>query len=62
MMMRKLKTSELDEQAVMNLFYVAMGTQRGMSAISDEMAKDPTFSAWVQESSKGDPGISPEAP
>ena len=62
MMMRKLKTSELDEQAVMNLFYVAMGTQRGMSAISDEMAKDPAFSAWVQESSKGDPGISPEAP
>jgi len=62
MMMRKLKTSELDEQAVMNLFYVAMGTQRGMSAISDEMAKDPTFSAWVQESSKGDPGMSPEAP
>ena len=62
MMMRKLKTAELDEQAVMNLFYVAMGTQRGMSAISDEMAKDPTFSAWVQESSKGDPGISPEAP
>ena len=62
MMMRKLKTGELDEQAVMNLFYVAMGTQRGMSAISDEMAKDPTFSAWVQESSKGDPGISPEAP
>ena len=62
MMMRKLKTGELDEQAVMNLFYVAMGTQRGMSAISDEMAKDPTFSAWVQESSKGDPGTSPEAP
>ena len=62
MMMRKLKTAELDEQAVMNLFYVAMGTQRGMSAISDEMAKDPTFSAWVQESSKSDPGISPEAP
>jgi hypothetical protein len=62
MMMRKLKTAELDEQAVMNLFYVAMGTQRGMSAISDEMAKDPTFSAWVQESSKGDPGMSPEAP
>lgn len=62
MMMRKLKTAELDEQAVMNLFYVAMGTQRGMSAISDEMAKDPAFSAWVQESSKGDPGMSPEAP
>jgi len=62
MMMRKLKTSELDEQAVMNLFYVAMGTQRGMSAISDEMAKDPAFSAWVQESSKSDPEMSPEAP
>ena len=62
MMMRKLKEGKVDEDAVMKLFYIAMGTRRGMDAISDEMAKDPGFSAWVQESSKGATETAPEAP
>jgi hypothetical protein len=52
MMRRHLKEGTIDEEAVMKLFYTAMATRRGMDAVSDEMAKDPAFSAWVQESLK----------
>jgi hypothetical protein len=52
MMRRHLKEGTMDEDAVMNLFYTAMATRRGMDAITDEMAKDPAFSAYVQESMK----------
>jgi len=50
MMRRHLKEGTIDEEAVMKLFYTAMTTRRGMDAVSDEMAKDPAFSAWMQES------------
>jgi hypothetical protein len=55
MMRRSLKEKEFNEEVFMKLFYTAMGTRRGMDAISDEMAKDPAFSAWVQESMKDTP-------
>lgn len=52
MMKRSLKESKVDQDTINKLFYTAMGTRRGMDAITDEMAKDPAFSAYVQESMK----------
>lgn len=52
MLKRSLKESNVDQNTINKLFYTAMGTRRGMDAITDEMAKDPTFSAYVQESMK----------
>ena len=64
MLRRSLKESNVDQNTINKLFYTAMGTRRGMDAITDEMAKDPTFSAYVQESMKGgeQPSQSPQAP
>ena len=64
MLKRSLKESNVDQNTINKLFYTAMGTRRGMDAITDEMAKDPTFSAYVQESMKGgeQPSQSPQAP
>ena len=53
MMVRYLREGEIDEELFQRLFYVAMGTQRGMDAVSSEMAKDPAFSEWMQESMRG---------
>ena len=61
MLKRSLKESNVDQNTINKLFYTAMGTRRGMDAITDEMAKDPAFSAYVQESMKDD-GQTPEAP
>ncbi len=55
MMKRSLKESKVDQDTINKLFYTAMGTRRGMDAITDEMAKDPAFSAYVQESMKDQP-------
>ena len=52
MLKRSLKESKVDQDTINKLFYTAMGTRRGMDAISDEMAKDPAFSAYMQESMK----------
>jgi len=54
MLKRSLKESKVDQDTINKLFYTAMGTRRGMDAISDEMAKDPAFSAYMQESMKDD--------
>jgi len=62
MMMRHLKEGKVDEEAVMKLFYLAMGTRRGIDAVSDEMAKDPAFSEWVTESVKGAEDKEQQAP
>jgi len=53
MMVRHLKEGDIDEELFQRLFYMAMGTQRGMDAVSSEMAKDPAFSEWMRESVKG---------
>ena len=50
LMIRHLKEGTMDQEVFQRLFYTAMGTQRGLDAITDEMAKDPAFSAWMQES------------
>lgn len=55
-MRRSLKDGKVDQELFERLFYTAMGTQRGLDAITDEMAKDPTFSAWMTESVKGGEG------
>jgi len=64
MLKRSLKESNVDQNTINKLFYTAMGTRRGMDAITDEMAKDPTFSAYVQESMKDreQPSEAPQAP
>lgn len=54
MMRRSLKEKKFNEEAFTQMFYTAMGTRRGLDAVSDEMAKDPAFSAWVQESMRED--------
>lgn len=50
MMVRHLKEGDIDEELFQRLFYMTMGTRRGMDAVSSEMAKDPAFSEWIQES------------
>jgi len=50
MVRRAITERKLDQDTFLKIFYTSMATRRGLEALSDEMAKDPAFGAWVEES------------